>query len=46
MATHVCRMPDYWLENRMLLFSLSFNFGKMNQDKTAAVAKGMRQFGY
>lgn len=31
---------------RMLLFSISFNFGKMNQDKTAAVSKGMRQFGY
>lgn len=31
---------------RRLLFSLSFNFGKLNQDKTAAVSKGMRQFGY
>lgn len=31
---------------RMLLFNISFNFGKMNQDKTAAVSKGMRQFGY
>lgn len=31
---------------RMLLFSLSFNFGKMNQDKTAAVSKGMKRLGY
>ena len=31
---------------RTLLLSLSFNFGKINQDKTAAVSKGMKQFEY
>ena len=29
---------------RTLLFSLSFNFGKMNQNKLSAVSKGMKRF--
>ena len=29
---------------RTLLFSLSFNFGKMNQNKFSAVSKGMKRF--
>ena len=29
-----------------LLLSLSFNFGKINQNKTAAVSKGMKQLEY
>ena len=31
---------------RTLLLSFSFNFGKINQNKTAAVSKGMKQFEY
>ena len=31
---------------RTLLLSLSFNFGKINQNKTAAVSKGMKEFEY
>lgn len=31
---------------RTLLLSLSFNFGKINQNKTAAVSKGMKQLEY
>lgn len=29
---------------RTLLLSISFNFGKINQDKTAAVSRGLKQF--